>query len=404
MQSYSYTAKDTNTGKTVKAEVQAESERAAANLLIERNLVPLDISVKGKSTSVFSKFRNRVRTKDKILFTRQLATLINAGLPLAQSLRTVEDQTDSKALKAIVEEIIGDVEGGSSLSKAFGQHPKVFNPVYVNLVAAGESSGTLDETLERIALQQEKDADITSKIKGALTYPVIVVGVIMGVLIFMLTTVLPQIGTLYDDLERDLPFVTAVLIGAANLLINYWYIIILIIGGLVYAGYSYSKTDGGEKFFDKLKMRVPLFGDLFMLLYMARFSRTSSTLLRSGVQMLETLRISGKAVDNVHVNESLIRAANKVKGGVALSKSLQDDPNFLRLVPQMISIGEQSGAIDDMLAKIAQFYEDELDNKIKTISTIIEPALMVILAFVVAIIVGAILLPVYGLVGDSLSI
>jgi len=149
---------------------------------------------------------------------------------------------------------------------------------------------------------------------------------------------------------------------------------------------------------------VPLFGDLFMLLYMARFSRTSSTLLRSGVQMLETLRISGKAVDNVHVNESLIRAANKVKGGVALSKSLQDDPNFLRLVPQMISIGEQSGAIDDMLAKIAQFYEDELDNKIKTISTIIEPALMVILAFVVAIIVGAILLPVYGLVGDSLSI
>lgn len=404
MLTYSYTAKDASTGQLVKAQVQADNEKSAANLLMQRDLIPLDISLKDQSGGVFSRFGHKVKVKDKILFTRQLATLINAGLPLAQSLHTVADQTDSKSLAQIVGQIISDVEGGSSLSVAFGRHPKVFNQVYVNLVAAGESSGTLDETLERIATQQEKDADTTSKIRGALMYPVIVVFVIVGVLTFMLTTVLPQIGVLYDDLNKDLPFFTAVLVGMASFITNYWYIVLLALGGVGYALFNYSKTASGIRFFDKLRMRTPLFGGLFMLLYMARFSRTASTLLGSGVQMLETLRISGKAVGNVHVEASLNAAADKVKGGTALSKSLEGDPNFLRLVPQMIRIGEQSGSIDAMLAKIASFYENELDNKIKTISTIIEPALMVILALVVAVIVAAILLPVYGLVGESLAL
>ena len=404
MLTYAYTAKDTATGKLVKAQVQAESERAAANLLLEREMVPLDISIQGESNNLIARFKSRVRTKDRILFTRQLATLINAGLPLSQSLRTVSEQTDSKSLGVIIDQVIHDVEGGSSLSSAFGQHPRVFNQVYVNLVAAGESSGTLDETLQRIATQQEKDASITSKIRGALTYPVIVVAVILLVLTFMITTVLPQIAALYDDLGRDLPFITAVLVAVANLIINFWWAILLLIAAGIYAIFTYSQTENGQRVFDRIKMKMPLFGSLFMLLYMARFSRTSSTLLRSGVQMLETLRISGKAVDNVHIDESLQAASGKVKGGSSLSKALAGDPNFLRLVPQMIRIGEQSGAIDAMLEKIADFYEEELDNKIKAISTIIEPALMVILAIVVGFIVGAILLPVYGLVGESLAL
>ncbi|MBP7017948.1 type II secretion system F family protein [Candidatus Saccharibacteria bacterium] len=403
MLNYNYSAKDVATGKIVKAQIQAETEKAAANMLIERDLIPLEISTKD-SKNIIDIVRSRVRNKDRVLFTRQLATLINAGLPLAQSLRTVEDQTDSKPLKAVVSQIISDVEGGSSLANAFSRNPKVFNPVYVNLIAAGESSGTLDETLDRLATQQEKDASITAKIRGALTYPLIVLIVIFGVIIFMITTVLPQIGALYKDLNKELPTITAVLLWIANIFIHYWPILILAFVAVIYGMIAYSATETGKRIFDRMKMKMPLFGQLFMLMYMARFARTASTLLSSGVQMLESLDISGKAVNNIHVQESLERAANQVKGGGALSKALEDDPNFLRLVPQMINIGEQSGAIDELLAKIAVFYEEELDNKIKAISTIIEPALMVVLAIVVGFIVGAILLPVYGLVGDSLSL
>jgi type IV pilus assembly protein PilC len=400
---YYYSAKDIASGKVVKAQIQAQTERAAANLLLERDLIPLSISAKDSGNIIY-KIRSRVRNKDRILFTRQLSTLINAGLPLVQSLRTVEEQTDSRSLRSVVGRVISDVEGGSSLAKAFSQHPKVFNSVYVNLVAAGESSGTLDETLDRLATQQEKDASITSKIRGALTYPLIVLFVIFGVITFMITTVLPQIGALYDDLNKDLPTLTSILLWFANLFINYWPLMILAFIGMIYGIIAYASTTTGRRIFDRIKMKMPLFGQLFMLMYMARFARTASTLLSSGVQMLETLDISGKAVNNIHVEESLARAANQVKGGGALSKALEDDPNFLRLVPQMINIGEQSGAIDELLAKIAVFYEEELDNKIKAISTIIEPALMVVLAVVVGFIVGAILLPVYGLVGDSLSL
>ena len=404
MLTFSYTGKETSTGKVIKAHVKAESEREAANLLIDRELVPLSISLKGDSEDIFGGIRNRVGTKDKVLFTRQLATLINAGLPLTQSLRTVAEQTESKALRQIIDQVTADVEGGTSLSSAFSQHPKVFNLVYVSLVAAGESSGTLDETLERLAAQQEKDAAIVSKIRGALTYPIIVVFVILGVLVFLLTSVLPQISTLYDDLNKDLPFITAVMVAVAQFIISFWYIVLMVIAGIVYGAFTYARTEKGKRTFDRIRMNMPLFGDLYMLLYMARFARTASTLLTSGVAMIETINISAKAVDNVLIKESLDNAANQVKLGTALSKSIEGDRHFLRLVPQMIRIGEQSGSIDTMLAKIASFYEDELDNKIKAISTIIEPALMIVLAIVVGVIVGAILLPVYGLVGDSLAL
>ncbi len=404
MLTFSYTAKETSTGKVIKAHVKAESEREAANLLIDRELVPLSISLKGDSEDIFGGIRNRVGTKDKVLFTRQLATLINAGLPLTQSLRTVAEQTESKSLRQIIDQVTADVEGGTSLSSAFSQHPKVFNLVYVSLVAAGESSGTLDETLERLAAQQEKDAAIVSKIRGALTYPIIVVFVILGVLVFLLTSVLPQISTLYNDLNKDLPFITAVMVAVAQFIISFWYIVLMVIAGIAYGAFTYARTEKGKRTFDRIRMNMPLFGDLYMLLYMARFARTASTLLTSGVAMIETINISAKAVDNVLIKESLDNAANQVKLGTALSKSIEGDRHFLRLVPQMIRIGEQSGSIDTMLAKIASFYEDELDNKIKAISTIIEPALMVVLAVVVGVIVGAILLPVYGLVGDSLAL
>lgn len=405
MLTFEYLAKDSGSGKNVKSTIQAESEEAAARLLLKQGIVPIEIKLKSdQGASLLAAFQNRIKTKDRIVFTRQLATLINAGLPLTQSLRTVAQQTSSKPLNVVINSIISSVEGGSSLADSFAKHPKVFNEVFIALVAAGEASGTLDEALERIADQQEKDAELISKVRGALIYPAIVLFVIAGVIIFMLTQVLPQVEQLYQDLNQGLPFITAAMLWVANVIINFWWLLLIIFGGGIYFGYRYSKTENGKKFFDQLKLRAPLFGPLFQKLYMARFCRTGQTLMSTGVPMLEMMRITATAVDNVHVENSLKKASEKVKGGKALSDSLKNDDNILPFVPQMIGIGEQSGAIDQMMGKAASYYENELENTIKSISTIIEPALMVVLALVAGLLVGAVLLPVYGLVGENLAL
>mgnify|MGYP003585681958 CR=1 FL=1 len=398
MNKYSYEARDAASNKIVKSTVQAESEIAAAKLLSAQGFTPLKIELEDDRAGIFKRFANRVTTKDKIVFTRQLATLIGAGLPLSQSMRTVHEQTQNKSMQQIVQEIIGDIEGGRSLSDAFNKHPKVFDNVYLALVSAGEASGTLDEALRRVAAQQEKDAAMMSKIKGALTYPIIVLLVIVAVLGFMLVAVVPQVKNLYKDLNKELPLLTKILVDTADFFINYWWIVIMVIGIGVYFLIQYLKTEAGIKTKDTFKLNVPMFSGMFRRLYMARFTRTGQTLMSTGVAMLDMLNITSTAVNNTVVAEGIDRAAEKVKGGKSLSSSLRNEDYFLEMVPQMISIGEQSGKIDEMMGKCAQIYEDELDEEIRTISTAIEPVLMVVLAIVAGGMVGAILFPIYSLV------
>ena len=401
MLEFRYTAKDTASNKVIKSSVKADSEKAAAKLLIAQGLMPLEVIEQSESGNFLKKLTNKVSTKSRIVFSRQLSTLINAGLPLAQSLHTVREQTESKRLQAIIQDVIASIEGGSSLSVAFAKHPDVFDNVYIALVSAGEMSGTLDKALERIADQQEKDAEIMGKVKGAMAYPGIVSLVMVGVIIFMLVTVVPQIQKLYKDLHQELPLPTAIMVSAADFLIHYWWAALLIIGVLVYFGITWTKTASGRRFVDGFKLNVPMFGQLFRKLYMARFARSTETLMSTGVQMLETLRIAAEAVNNVYIADAINRAAAKVQEGKALSVALKDEPYILTLVPQMISIGEQSGGIDAMLGKAATFYENELDQAIKSISTMIEPILMVMLAGVAGLMIGAVLFPIYNLVGSG---
>ena len=362
--------------------------------------MPLKIELQDDKTSFFAKFSGRITTKDKVVFTRQLATLIGAGLPLAQSLRTVQEQTTNKRMQEIVQEIISDVEGGKSLSDSFAKHPEAFNKVYVALISAGETSGTMDDSLKRLAAQQEKDAAMMSKIRGAMIYPSIVLVVIILVIGFMLFTVVPQVEGLYRDLNKGLPFVTLMMIKVANFFSSLWWLVILamIIGGYFLA--QYLKTEQGIRTKDIFKLNVPLFKGMFRKMYMARFARTGQVLLSTGVPMLDMLRITSDAVNNVIISESILRASDKVKGGKALSASLSNEDYFLAMVPQMIKIGEQSGKIDEMMGKTAQVYEDELDEEIRALSTAIEPVLMVFLAIVAGTMVAAILLPIYSLVGN----
>lgn len=398
MKKYIYEARDQATNKVSKATVQADSEGAAARLLIDQGFTPLDIKEQNEYDNPIAKLTGRITTKDKVVFTRQLATLIGAGLPLAQSLHTAQEQTQNKKLQNIISEVTASVEGGKSLSESFAKHPEVFDAVFLALVGAGELSGTLDESLLRIADQQEKDAAIMSKIKGALTYPIIVLVVIFGVMGFMLFTVVPQVEKLYKDLKQTLPFITQIMVGAANIFIHFWWLIIIIVGIGIYFLMQYLKTDSGVKTKDTLKLNMPIFGQMFRKLYMARFARTGQTLLNTGVSMLDMLSLTSKAVNNSIISKSIVRAADKVKGGKALSDSLQPEDYILPLVPQMIKIGEQSGRIDEMMGKVAKVYEDELDEQVKTISTAIEPVLMVVLAVVAGSMVAAILLPIYSLV------
>jgi type IV pilus assembly protein PilC len=398
MKKFAYEARDQASNKITKATLQADSETAAAHLLIEQGFTPLVIKEETDQGNFIAKLSGRITTKDKIVFTRQLATLIGAGLPLAQSLHTALEQTQNKQLQSIIQEIVASVEGGKTLSDSFAKHPQVFDAVFIALVSAGELSGTLDESLQRVANQQEKDAATTSKIRGALTYPIIVLVVIFGVMAFMLFTVVPQVEKLYLDLKKDLPFITQAMVSLADFLAQYWWAVITAVGIAVYFFLQYLKTEQGIKFKDTFKLNVPVFGKMFRKLYMARFTRTGQTLLGTGVSMLDMLGITATAINNSILAKGITRAAEKVKGGKALSVALQPEDYILSLVPQMIKIGEQSGRIDEMMGKVAQVYEDELDEEIRTISTSIEPILMVVLALVAGGMVGAILLPIYSLV------
>ncbi len=400
---FEYTARNSSTGEKVKSEVQADSQAAAAKLIREQGMSPIDIQAKDVGNSGFKKLFNRVKTKDKVLFSRQLSTLINAGLPLVQSLRNVGSQTQNKTLKMVISQIITDVEGGAAFSVALGRHPDVFNQVFVSMVAAGETSGTLDKSLERLADQQEKDAEILSKVRGAMIYPAVVIGVMVVVVGFMLIKVLPQVKVIYDDLPgASLPLVTKILLWVSNIAVKFWWIVLLlIIAGAVF-GSKWARTVGGKSAIDKGKMRMPLLGPLFMKVYMARFARIGGTLIGSGVPLIQMLQITGVAINNVHVERSLKNATERVKGGKALSDSIDGDPNFLPLVPSMLRIGEQSGALEDMMSKVADYYEKEVDTQIKNISTIIEPFLMVLLGVMAFTIVAAVLLPIYGLANQTI--
>ncbi len=397
MRKYEYKAKDKGTGKIVTGTVQAENENSAGKVLVDQGYVPIKIAIKEEG-GFFSRLTNRVSGKQRIIFTRQFATLIGAGIPLANSLRMVAEQTEDKPTRDMVEDLLAQVESGKTLYQAFSRYPEVFNKVYLALIAAGEASGTLDVSLRRLADQQEKDANMMSKIRGAMTYPAIVLLVIIVVIIFMMVAVVPQVENLYRDLGEELPGLTQLLVSLSNFVMNFWWFIFLIVAFFVWFFIQFNRTSTGKRVMSKVKLNVPLFKGLFQRLYNARFARTAQMLLSAGVPMLDSIQISSEAMNNVILEEEMQEVAQVVRSGKPLSVALKGKPYILPLLPQMAATGEQSGKIDEMLGKAAKVYEDELDERIAAISTMIEPILMVVLAVVAGGIVGAILFPIYSLV------
>ena len=399
MKRCTYKAKETKTGRIVTGDIQAESEYAAGRLLISQGLSPQKVREEKKG-GFLSRFTEKVSAKQRIIFTRQFATLIGAGLPLSDSLQMVAEQTQDKPTKAMIEDILAQVEGGKTLYEAFSKYPDVFNRLYLSLVAAGEASGTLDQSLKRLADQQEKDANMMSKIRGALTYPAIVLLVIVVVIVFMMVAVVPEVEKLYQDMGKEVPVMTQILIGASNFVMDFWWLILVLLVIVVWFVSQFRKTAVGQRWGAIIKLNVPFFKGLFQRLYNARFARTAQMLLSAGVPMLEAIHISSEAMNNVILEKEMEEVAEMVRSGKPLSAGLKGKDYVLPLLPQMAATGEQSGKIDDMLGQAAKVYEDELDERVAALSTMIEPILMVALALVAGGIVGAVLMPIYQLVGD----
>lgn len=399
MKRFNYKAKNAKTGEMVSGAIQAENERMAGKILVEQGYIPEKIVDENKD-GIWSKLTNKVTTKDRIVFTRQFATLIGAGLPLSNSLQIVMEQTASKPMRAVVEDLLASIEAGKPLNEACKKHPDVFSNVYVALIAAGEMSGTLDVALERLASQEEKDDAMMSKIRGAMVYPIIILCVIIAVLAFMMIMVVPQVKSLYADMGKPLPGLTLFLVGITDFFAKFWWLVAIVVGLIVWGILNFRKTTSGQKFFATVKLNVPLFKKMFQRLYMVRFARTMEMLLATGVSMLDAMGISAKATSNVVVEEEIMKASEKVKSGKPLSESLEGRSYILPLVPQMSSIGEGSGKIDEMLGKAGSVYEKELDEMIANISTMVEPILMVVMAGLIGVVIGGTLLPIYSLVSS----
>jgi len=399
MQIYTYSAKDKNQ-QIIKADVEAASVAEAAKLLTSKELFPLSIEEKGSGAfgGLTLDSLSHIGTKDKVLFTRQLATLVKAGLPLAQALRILRGQISNKKLLALTNHLSTDVEGGMQLSQALSAYPRVFGTIYLSMVQAGEVSGTLDETLIRLAAQEEKTAAINSKIRSAFTYPVVVLVVLIAVMILMITLVLPQVGGMYADLKQPLPPLTQGLLGLSHAFTKFWYLFLLALAAGVYGTRVWLLSPNGRHAVDKAKISVPVISVLVLKLYMSRMSRTLGSLITTGVPVLQALEITSKSMNNSILEAAIKDVAEKVRAGIAMSQPISENPVFLPMVGQMIAVGEQTGTLGDSLNKIASYYEDEVDEAVKNISTLIEPITMVVLGGMVAFLIAAVLLPIYGLV------
>jgi type IV pilus assembly protein PilC len=338
----------------------------------------------------------KVKSKSLQVFARQFATMIASGVSVVAALVTLEEQTDDAYLAEVIADVRSEVEGGVVLSKALARHPKVFNRLFVAMVEAGESSGTLDTVLDRVALQIEKETQIKRRVKGAMIYPAVVITFATLVLTFMLMFIIPVFVKVFDQLNGNLPMLTQVVMKVSYALRHWWFLIFPAIALLVFGLRRLKRTDRGRQTWDRFKLRIPMrIGDVVHKVALARFSRTLSTLVSAGVDIIKALEITGATSGNWVVEQSLARIKTRVHEGVPISQPLQEDPVFPPMVGQMVKIGEETGELDGMLGKVADFYEDEVDTSIQSLTSIIEPLLMICVGVMVGTIVISMYLPMF---------
>jgi type IV pilus assembly protein PilC len=398
MATFEYKAYDKE-GNPKTGVVEASDQETAASLLrdLELTVTSLEIRVK-RGFEIPISLGKKVSSKELVVFSRQLATMINAGLPLVRALRILEEQSENKEFKKILDKVASDVEAGTSLSTAMNKDPKTFGKVYTTMVRSGEASGKLDNVLLRLAEQFEKNYAMISKIRSAMAYPVFILVALVGVAVLMIVMVVPQLKSLFEEAGVELPWTTKLLIAVSDFFSNYWWLAIILLVGFVFGFRFWISTKEGRKTWDRAKLKIPVFGNLAKKIYIARFTRTLGTLVAGGLPILEALEITSEAVGNTLYKEGIEDTAKKVEAGVGIGITLRKNKNFPIMVSQMIDVGEKTGNIDEILGRLADFFESEVDALTKTLSSLLEPILMVIMGVGVGLIVAAVIMPIYGLV------
>lgn len=391
--------------KSITGSVEASDKSAVIKSLTSQGLRPT--SVRESSSSKKAQMSlggllggNKVKSDDLVMFTRQLSAMVSAGVPLLRALNSLEQHTESAALRKVLGTIIKDVQDGSALGDALAKYPNIFSDVYVNMVRAGEAAGILDEILKRLAMQQEKNATIRKKVKSAMTYPMVLIGITIIAFFGLMLFVIPQIGKIITDLggpDAELPALTKAMLGISSLMINFWYILFPAIIGGIYMLIRYIKTPSGKSQFHHLILKMPGIKSIVTKVAVARFARTFSALMGAGVAVLEALDVTARAVGNTVYEEALTTAAQEVKNGATLSSIIEKNPLFPAIVAQMLAVGEETGQTDMVLVKVADFYEEEVDVAIDGISAIIEPVMIVVMGSMVGLIAASVMMPIAGL-------
>lgn len=397
MKRFTYKAKD-KTGKLVTGEVEASTIESAAKLVHDRGLVVISLTPAHESLFGFiKKLRERITTGDVSTFTRQLATMINAGLPITDALLILRAQS-SGAMQKVVAQILNDVEGGESLSAALSRHPKVFSPTYIALIKSGELGGVIDEVLARLADNMEKQQEFKGKVSGALIYPAIIVVGMFVVAIVMMVFVIPKLMSLYGEFNAKLPVATKILITISNAFMKFWPVFLIV--GVVgfYTFMAYRRTPKGRRKTDELIFKIPIIGELQKQIVLTELTRTLSLMVGSGVSILDALNISAGVVGNVVLSDALKDAAKQVEKGFPIAYSFSKHPEaFPFILSQMIAVGEETGKMEEVLQKVSHVFEIESDQKVKALTSAIEPLVMIILGLGVGFLVIAIILPIYNL-------
>jgi type IV pilus assembly protein PilC len=373
-------------------DLEAAREQLRIRGLLAHSLRELPASGEDGLRTTFKK----IKPRSMQVFSRQFATMIEAGLNIVAALVILEEQTDDMYLAEVIAELRADVEGGLLLSQAMARHPKVFNTLYVSMVQAGEASGMLDHVLDRVAEQIEKETKIKRRVKGAMVYPTVVFTFATLVLIAMLMFIVPIFAKIFTSLGGKLPMLTQLVVNASNILRHQWYIVFPLIGFMIWGFFRYKKTESGRQMWDRFKLRIPLkIGEVVLKVTMARLLRTLATLVAAGVDIIKALEIAGSTAGNWLVETAIADVRVKVQEGIPIAEPLTQDPLFPPMVSQMVKIGEETGELEKMLSKIADFYEDEVDAAIQSLTSIIEPLLMIGVGFMVGIIVIAMYLPMF---------
>ena len=399
-QTYDYKVRD-RTGTVLTGQLVGDSESLVVQRLREMGMTPVQVKQAGRGLRMEINVRpGRVKLKQVAVFCRQFATMVNSGLPILRALTILGDQTESKELSKILVQVRTDVEQGASLSTAMGKHPKAFSTLFLSMVKAGETGGVLDDVLLSLADQIEKEVELRRKIKSAMTYPIVVVCLVLLILGAMLLFVVPQFETIYASLDSQLPFPTRILLGVSEAFRTYWYIVALGAVGAAFAFRRYKRTENGRARVDALKIRVPLFGPLFLKVALARFSSTLGMLLRSGVPILQALDNVKETVNNRVIGAAVEDVKSSVREGESIAGPLGRHKVFPPMVVQMMAVGEETGAVDTMLDKVSEFYNNEVTATVDALTALIEPLLIAIIGGAVGAAVIALYMPMFDIINQ----